>query len=142
MIPKKADSRQMIFCLTFEVQPDHSHSLYFLADKIDCQIFEAEFSKQYNPDQGRSAKPIRLLIGLLLLKHIRILSEESVVEQWQEYSYYQYFCSLRCSVTVKPCDPNKLVHVRNRIRTPDMELVLKESISLNGKDGKIKRGMC
>ncbi|MDI6803628.1 MAG: hypothetical protein QME58_07250 [Bacteroidota bacterium] len=39
MIPKEADSTQITFCL------------YVLADKIDWQIFEAEFSKHYRPDQ-------------------------------------------------------------------------------------------
>jgi IS5 family transposase len=42
-------------------------------------------------DFGRPAKPIRLMVSLLMLKHLRNLSDESVVEQWSENAYYQYF---------------------------------------------------
>ena len=31
------------------------------------------------------------MVGLLMLKHIRNLSDESVVEQWSENNYFQYF---------------------------------------------------
>jgi len=41
---------------------------------------------------GRPAKPILMMVGIILLKYLRNLSDESVVEQWQENSYYQYFC--------------------------------------------------
>jgi IS5 family transposase len=128
----------MTFCVTFEEQLNHSHPLYILADKIDWQKFETEFGKHYSPDQGRPAKPIRLITGLLLLKHIRNLSDESVVEQWQENSYYQYFCGQTSFVTGQPCEPSELVHFRNRIGTAGMELILKESVRLNGKAGKEK----
>ncbi len=138
MIAKKTNPSQLTFCTTFEEQLSHHNPLYILADKIDCQMFEDEFGKYYSPDQGRPAKPIRLLTGLLLLKHIRNLSDESVVEQWQENSYYQYLCGITSFVTGQPCEPSELVHFRNRIGTAGMELILKESVRLNGKDGKEK----
>jgi IS5 family transposase len=50
-----------------------------LANKIGWEKFEREFSSLYCPDNGRSAKPIRLMAGLLTLKHIRYLSDENVV---------------------------------------------------------------
>ena len=37
---------------------------------------------------------ICLMCGLLILKHVRNLSDESVVEQWSENAYYQYFCGM------------------------------------------------
>jgi IS5 family transposase len=76
---------------TFKEQLTHTHPLHILADKIDCQTFEKEFSKCYNDKLGRATKPIRLMTGLLILKQVRNLSDESVVEQLQENSYYQYF---------------------------------------------------
>ena len=36
-------------------------------------------------------KPIRLMVSLLILKQLRNLSDESIVEQWSENAYYQYF---------------------------------------------------
>ncbi|PID76977.1 MAG: hypothetical protein CSB24_03730 [Deltaproteobacteria bacterium] len=32
------------------------------------------------------------MVGLLTLKKLRNLSNESVVEQWVESGYFQYFC--------------------------------------------------
>ncbi len=35
------------------------------------------------------------MYDLLILKHLRNLSDESVVEQWSENAYYQYFCGMQ-----------------------------------------------
>lgn len=138
MLAKPANPGQLTFCTTFEEQLSHRKPLYILANKIDWSIFENEFKKYYSEDMGRPAKPIRLLTGLLFLKHIRNLSDESVVEQWQENSYYQYFCGMTSFVTGQPCEPSELVHFRNRIGEAGMELIFRESVRINGKDGKEK----
>ncbi len=44
------------------------------------------------------------MVGLLILKHIRNVSDESVVEQWGENNYYQYFCGENCFVSGFPCE--------------------------------------
>lgn len=141
MIPKKANPTQLTFCTTYEEQLSQRHPLYVLANKIDWSIFENEFKKYYSEYMGRLAKPIRLLTGLLLLKHIRNLSDENVVEQWQENSYYQYFCGMTSFVTGQPCEPSELVHFRNRIGDAGMELIFRESVRINGKDSK-ERDVC
>ncbi len=83
MLAKKQITSQLSFYNTFEEQLNHSHPLYILANKIDWKIFEEAFSKLYS-EEGRPAKPIRLMVSLLMLKHIRNISDESVVEQWSE----------------------------------------------------------
>jgi IS5 family transposase len=40
---------------------------------------------------GRRAKPIRLMVSLLLLKQMYGLNDECVVEQWVQNPYFQYF---------------------------------------------------
>ncbi|PIV92356.1 MAG: IS5/IS1182 family transposase, partial [Flavobacteriaceae bacterium CG17_big_fil_post_rev_8_21_14_2_50_33_15] len=77
-----------------------------------------------------------MMVSLLLLKHIRNLSDESIVEQWAENSYYQYFGGEKVFVSRVPCDASELVHFRNRIGKEGIELILKESIRINGKDGQ------
>jgi IS5 family transposase len=64
---------------------------------------------------GAPAKPIRLMVGLLILKHIRNLSDESVVEQWSENAYYQYFCGEKYFASAQPCVATELVEFRKRI---------------------------
>ncbi len=55
---------------------DINDSLIALADAIDWRIFEDNFEKHYSKD-GRPAKPIRLMVGILLLKQIENLSDEN-----------------------------------------------------------------
>jgi len=114
---------------------NQNHPLHILSEKVDWSMFEREFSVLYCPDNGAPAKPIRLMVGLLLLKHIRDLSDESVVEQWAENIYYQYFCGQQEFVPYQPCASSDLVHFRHRIGVEGCELILKESIRLNSVDG-------
>lgn len=124
----------MSFYSTFEEQLSHRHPLYILANQINWGIFEDAFAPLYS-QEGRPAKPIRLMVSLLMLKHVRNLSDESVVEQWFENIYYQYFSGEKTYACGMPCESSELVHFRNRIGEEGIELILKESIRVNGKDG-------
>lgn len=135
MLSKKENTTQLGFYSTFEEQLSHQHPLYILANTINWNIFEEAFSELYS-DEGRPAKPIRLMVSLLILKHIRNISDESVVEQWFENIYYQYLGGEKAYACGMPCEPTDLVHFRNRIGQQGVELILKESIRINGKDGQ------
>ncbi len=113
---------------------NQSHPLYKLADKIDWNFFEKSFTPLYCQDNGRPGKPIRLMCGLLILKHLRNLSDESVVEQWSENAYYQYFCGMQEFTPSYPCASSELVHFRNRIGEKGIELILQESIRVNNEN--------
>lgn len=139
MVSKQKNIAQLGFYSTFEEQLSHQHPLYILANKIDWTIFEKAFSKLYS-DEGRPGKPIRLMVSLLILKHLRNISDESVVEQWFENIYYQYFSGEQSYACGVPCDASELVHFRNRIGQQGIELIFKESIRINGKDGQENEG--
>jgi IS5 family transposase len=128
MLSKPINTCQMSFYSTFEEQLSRKHPLYILANRINWDQFNEAFKDLYCSDNGRPAKPIRLMVSLLMLKHIRDLSDESVVEQWQENSYYQYFGGASSFVTAAPCEASDLVHFRKRIGEQGIELILKESI--------------
>jgi len=113
---------------------DQSHPLYRLADKIDWGKFETAFQPLYCQDNGRPGKPIRLMCGLLILKHLRNLSDESLVEQWSENAYYQYFCGMQDFTPSVPCASSELVHFRKRIGEAGIELIFQESIRVNNED--------
>ena len=134
MLPKLSTPSQLSFYSTFEEQLSHRHPLYILANQIRWDSFEEAFAVLYS-QEGRPAKPIRLMVSLLMLKHVRNLSDESVVEQWFENIYYQYFSGERTYACGMPCEPSDLVHFRNRIGAEGIELIFKESIRVNGKDG-------
>ena len=138
MLPKTKPSGQLGFYSTFAEQLNHSHPLYKLANTVDWQVFDIAFSKHYSPTHGKPAKPIRRMVALLILKQLRNLSDESMVEQWSENAYYQYFSGEDSFCPVAPCVATELVEFRKRIGTEGMELIFKESIRVNGKDANDK----
>ncbi|MCI1648262.1 MAG: transposase, partial [Bacteroides sp.] len=110
---------------------NQEHPLHKLSHKINWSVFEEALTALYCADNGRPAKPIRLMCGLLILKHLRDLSDESVVEQWSENAYFQYFCGMHEFVPSFPCNSSELVHFRKRIGEKGIELILSESIRVN-----------
>lgn len=111
-----------------------SHPLYQLSEKIDWAKFETAFQPLYCQDNGRPGKPIRLMCGLLILKHLRNLSDESLVEQWSENAYYQYFCGMQEFTPSAPCASSELVHFRKRIGDAGIGLIFQESIRVNNEN--------
>lgn len=134
MLPKKKNTSQLGFYSTFSEQLNQNHPLYKLAIAMRWHVFEEAFSKHYSATQGKPAKPIRLMVSLLILKQVRNLSDESVVEQWSENSYYQFFSGEECFTPKPPCVPTELVEFRKRIGSEGCELIFKESIHMNGDD--------
>lgn len=112
-------------------QLDQKHPLYVLAHKIRWTVFEDAFKIYYSETMGAPAKPIRLMVALLILKHVRDLSDENLVEHWSENLYYQYFSGEHHFQAAIPCVPTELVTFRKRIGEAGMELILKESIRVN-----------
>jgi len=136
MLAKQKNSAQIGFYSTFEEQLNHSHPIYILANTIAWNVFEEAFKKHYSTTQGKPAKPIRLMVSLLILKQLRNLSDEGVVEQWAENAYYQYFGGEKLFSVKPPCVPTELVEFRKRIGEAGVELIFKESIRINGNDAQ------
>jgi len=128
MLLKKKDTIKSNMFFGLEDMLNQKHPRYVLANQEDSQLFGDAFSPLYCLDNGPPAKPIRLMIGLLIIKHLRNISDKSVVEQWSENNYYQYFCGEHVFQPGKPYETSELVHFRNRIGESGMELILKESI--------------
>lgn len=80
---------------------------------------------------GAPAKPIRLMVFLLILKSLCNLSNENLIEQWSENIYFQYVGEEQYFQPSIPCVPTELVAFSQPIGEPDVELVLKESIRIN-----------
>jgi len=117
---------------------DSHDPLVALADTINWDIFNDSFAKYYS-DEGRPAKPIRLMVGLLLLKQLENLSDENLVLQWKRNPYYQYFCGMAEYQPALPCDPTDLVYFRKRIGAQGAEEIFAMSVSLHGKDSQEKQ---
>jgi len=118
-------------------QLNQKHPMYQLANTIDWSLFDEAFKQHYSEKMGKPAKPIRLMVSLLILKYLRNLSDENLVEQWSENIYFQYFSGEQHFQPNIPCVPTELVMFRGRVGEAGMELILKESIRVNKppKDG-------
>lgn len=134
MLTKPKTNAQLGFYLNLEDQLDNQHPLYLLAKNVRWHVFEESFSKHYSATMGKPSKPIRLMVSLLILKQLRNLSDESLVEQWSENCYYQFFSGEPVFRPQIPCVPTEIIEFRKRIGPEGAELILKESIHLNGKD--------
>jgi IS5 family transposase len=105
--------------------------LIIIFKKVAWQRLEDELSKKYSTHRGRPSLPIRLLIGLLILKYLLNLSDERVVEEWQENVYFQAFTGGGQYIDKRPCHPSMLTVFRNRIGIDGCELILQESVRVN-----------
>ena len=78
-----------------------------------------EFAKAYNQNmssgKGRPAKPARLVIGAVIIKHKLCLSDEETIDQIRENPYLQYFVGLPTFQTKAPFAPSLFVDIRRRM---------------------------
>jgi transposase, IS5 family len=103
---------------------DLRHALCVLAGKIDWKALETKFGSLYATGVGRPGHPIRLMVGLQLLKYIRDISDEEVVAAWPENPYWQYFCGEQYFGHALPIDPSLMTLFRNRIGAQGCEFIL------------------
>lgn len=129
--PSPSDFPQSSF---FDItdQLDSSHSLIALGQSIPWADLESTFADLYS-DKGRAAKPIRLMCGLLMLKQLYNLSDESMVAQWQMNPYYQVFCGEIHFQNSPPCHSTELVKFRQRLGPSGIEKLFSLSVALHGK---------
>jgi IS5 family transposase len=112
------------------------HPLFLLANQIDWQLFDKEFSQLFVENFGRPGLPTRLIVGLHYLKHAFNESDESVVGRFLENPYWQYFCGFEYFQHELPLDPSSLVRWRKRLGPDRMEQLLTETLE-TAKRGKL-----
>jgi len=139
MLGKSPDKNQMnLFRGTLKEFINPQHPLVILADKISWGKLEKEFSGYYS-DTGQPSKPIRLMAGLLILKQMYNLGDETIMPDWVRDPYFQYFCGESEFQWTFPCDPSDLVHFRKRIGKEGVEKILALSVRMQSKKDLRKR---
>lgn len=113
-------------------QLNPKNPLHQLAKAIPWDYLEQEFSPLYS-HRGKPAKPIRLMSGLCILKHLNNLSDDELVVQWVQNPYYQMFCGEREFQWKFPCDSSDMTYFRKRIGNEGFEKILAVSIHLHGE---------
>lgn len=113
-----------------------TYPLAQLADQMPWTEFEKEYNDLYS-HTGRPAKPIRLMVSLLILKQLHNLGDETVIEQWIQNPYFQYFSGEKEFQWKAPCDPSDLVHFRNRVGDKRINKILEVSVKM--QDDKVDK---
>jgi len=122
MTIKKEKRQLQMFELNFADLLDPNHELMRGAELIDWdQLHEA--LRFYYSTRGRHGKPIRLMVGLQLLKHHYNCSDERAVEELHENAYWQCFCGFEHFQRGQILEATTLVKFRERIGTDGMQQI-------------------
>jgi transposase, IS5 family len=103
---------------------DLRHELCLLADQLDWPALHSRFGALYAQGVGRPGHPIRLMVGLQLLKFLRNVSDEEVVATWLENPYWQHFCGQQYFSHHAPIDASLMTGFRLRIGAEGCEFIL------------------
>lgn len=102
-----------------------------LAELMPWEELEEKYRGYFSEGMGRPAKDSRLMIGLLVVKHIKRVSDEAVVEEFMESPYVQWFCGYDGLVTdERVIDPSLLSHQRKRLGKEFFEKFESEVLSV------------
>ncbi|SER72438.1 transposase, IS5 family [Nitrosomonas sp. Nm51] len=132
-IPSKTFHQPNLFETDLLLQLDPADPLLKLSTVIPRHEFDEAFGIHYTESTGAPGKPIRLMVGLLILKQLDNLSDEAVVLQWKRNPYYQSFCGMKEFQRKLPCHRTKLVHFRKCIGFGGVERIFRMSVGLHGK---------
>lgn len=105
---------------------DQSHRLYRLGDAIDWDRMQ-EVLQVFYKSRGRRQLPIRLMIGLHIIKHLYNLSDAKVVGMLKENIYWMHFCDISpdwlTGAGKKILDRSSMSRFRGRIGAKGMSLI-------------------
>lgn len=125
MKPRPTDHSQgRLFEQRLSDQLNPHHELCLLASIVKWDILEMEFSSLFDANDGREAKPVRLITGLMILQHMYRLSDEGVVARWVENPYWQFFCGYDYLQWKFPIHPTTLTKWRKRLGEGGVEKVM------------------
>lgn len=111
-----------MFEMRFADHLNPDHELLRAARLIDWDRLHESLSSYYSL-LGRSGKPIRLMVGLHILKHRYNCSDERAVEELHENAYWQCFCGFETFQTQMILDATSLVKFRNRLGSEGMKQI-------------------
>jgi len=135
MQPKKPNHQLNFLCPDLLDQLNPENHLLKLAKIIPWQTFEDSFLPQYGV-LGRPGKPVRLMVGLLILKHLENLSDERVVEEWEPTLVLPGFLRSKRFIWKLPCDPPALTYFRRHIKEDGVRKIFEVSAALHGDKAK------
>ncbi len=99
----------------FERNLDPNNRWVKLAEVVPWEEFAAAYYSGMSVDQGTPAKPARLMVGAVIIKHRQRWTDEETVLQIQENPYLQFFCGFSGFTLEQPFAPSLFVEIRKRM---------------------------
>jgi len=138
-ILRPISSQLQLFQSHFDQLLNPNHPLVQLANRIDWNRFQIALEDCYSPDLGAPAKSVRVIVGLLYLKHAYNLSDEGVLECWVENPYWQYFCGFETMQHTPPIHSTSLTKWRNRVGAERLKILLQETVDLAVNNNQVTK---
>lgn len=125
MYTKETAEHQFSFTHDWFIVPDldKEDELVKIADAIDWVSLSEKLAVFYCLDNGRPALPSRAKVGLLILKHLKGLSDENVVSELKANVYMQYLCDISLKEAKRFMDPSSLTRFRKQIGSEGIKLI-------------------
>lgn len=140
MKPQKTDHRQgRLFQQRLSEQLNPNHELFILAGLIKWEEMDKMFYNLFEAVEGAPAKPVRLMVGIMLLQNMYKLSDEAVIERWVENAYWQFFCGYDYLEWKFPIHPTSLTKWRQRMGPDGLEKVICFLIETARVSGTVKK---
>lgn len=103
------------FAMPFEAKLNENNRWVVLSRMIPWDKFAELYYKNFPSRRGAPTKDARMVLGVVIIKHMLKLDDIGVIEIIQENPYMQYFLGLK-GFTQKPVfDLSLLVHIRKCI---------------------------
>ncbi len=113
------------------------HPLVRLGREIDWAFLERRLGEVYKTHDGHPPLPIRLVAGLLILKHMHSLSDEQLCARWVENPYWQHFCGEQVFQHKAPFDRSSLTRWRQRLGEERLAALIQESLRVAHATGAL-----
>ena len=99
---------------------DKGNRWVWLGDHLPWEEFEKQYGQTLNNHSvGAGAKPARMVIGAMIIKHATRLSDVDTIEMIRENPYMQYLCGLEEFTDQPIFEASLFVDLRKRISEDD-----------------------
>lgn len=110
---------------------DPTNRYILLGNKIDWNDLIDKVSAYFPSNVGRPTEPLRLMVGLNMVKYIENLSDNRVLQYYLENPYVQLFCGAVELQVETPCTDVTLSNFRNKIGEDGCNLLLEASVNIH-----------
>ena len=107
-----------------------SHPIARVADLIDWDAIERDIEQYFPSDSDHPGIPLRLAVGLLLLKCTYDHSDDEVLDLFSRDPYYQYFCGGEVYVRNAPISQSMLSNWIEQLGEEGAQILVKATAEL------------